>query len=468
MSIQPGVGYSFTSSGSGTTLDINQTWSSSDFSDSGSSVTDLLADSDFINQFLIRIVDTSTAVPSTQVMKIAAGGHIYLRNGESCDKTAFTNTIYHDTAITVVNGSTANSHWCNDDGYVEISEESCYVYAYRVDALEESFFYIYVSTTDNLDAACPATLPEGITAPTGDYSVQCLKIGSAVYSGGWTVYQRLVGSITWPSAGGSTVSAPEQFTLKVVSVTSGESTINALKVARGRVITESLRSTSSMAPPTTNLQTYSVENFAAYPTGTLTTGTSADSLWASDDGYVQLLNASEGGADLYNVYLIRNNFPPYSMAPFGDPGVPMLAVMTLDSDGELKTRAFGTQGFTADWRHKFTYKQITVATSDPPYEVTFNGEKSQGDALVNYNCQRVKIGNAYWDGTGWQVTQELIGTLTLPDYIKFTGTDRWDEDDTGSPPWASWPVNQSDNDSWHDSWSGYDKNASGASVVVTN
>ena len=443
MSIQPGVGYSFTSSGNGTTLDINQTWSSSDFSDSGSSSSELLADSDLINQFLIRIVDTSTAVPSTQVMKIAAGGHIYLRNGEACDKTAFTNTIYHDTAITVVNGSTANSHWCDDDGYVEISEESYYVYAYRVDALEESFFYIYVSTTDNLDAACPATLPEGITAPTGDYAVQCLKIGSAVYSDGWTVYQKLVGSITWPSSSGSApATAPEQFETRIL--TDAEEGVWQVQVARGRVITGGGRQA---------VGEYDVQGFAIYPTGSLTNGSDSESPYVNQGGYVEIANADNDGADTWGVYIVSNP---------SENNYPMLAVIADGSDADIKSQPWTTR---VSWIDVCPYTVSVITTPTPPYEVYLKSYDSVSNQhQENYNCQRIKIATLYWDSvhSNWIVRQWLIGSLTNPSIEWWNGNREYNSED-GIPSWATTTDYQTEQDAWLGTWTGYYKwNGSGA------
>lgn len=35
-------------------------------------------------------------------------------------------------------------------------------------------------------------------------------------------------------------------------------------------------------------------------------------------------------------------------------------------------------------------------------------------------------------------------------------------------PEAGWQLYQSDNDSWHNGWSGYDKDATGATVAISN
>lgn len=100
--------------------------------------------------------------------------------------------------------------------------------------------------------------------------------------------------------------------------------------------------------------------------------------------------------------------------------------------------------------------------------MTVNAELGQSDTLVNYNCQRLKIGSLWWNGTAWEVTQELIGTLTLPDYLKFGGTDRDEAGGTGPKPWLDYPYYVPEQTAWHDGWLGYAKVASGATIEITN
>lgn len=406
--------------------------------------------------------------PGNWQLRVARGGNIWRPVTGACDKQLRTEVITPSVSVGLNPGTKTDSPYASDDGFVNLYEESdYYVYAYKVETLEDAYFYIYVTTDSTLDSACPPVLPAEITPPGVTHTVQVLRVAEVTYTEpNWYVNQRVVGSITWPSSGGSVATDPEQFKIKVVSVPSGETTISAVKVARGRVLARNLN--DIYVPTSSQTYEYSVEDFAAYPTGLLTAGSTTDSPWASDDGYVQLKNASEGGSDNWGVYLIRNQFESST----GTPGYPLLAVLAVGSDAEVKTRPWlpddTRHGDTIAWRHKFIYKQVTVATLAPPYEVTFNGEISQADALVNYNCQRVKVGTVYWSGTAWVVVQELIGTITLPDQIAFTGTDRWDDDDTGTPPWATWPLFGTQNDDWNGTWTGYDKTFYSATITVTH
>ena len=240
---------------------------------------------------------------------------------------------------------------------------------------------------------------------------------------------------------------------------------NKLKIAKGRVLAPTL--TTSPTPFPTQLVEYSLNSVAVYPTGARSSGSDATSPWMTSDGFVTLTNYEHGGANTYGVYIIRNQFE----AETGTPGYPLAAVMVPGSDAETKSRPWfpdETDGDVVAWRHIFVYQQVTATVPDPPYETTFNGEISQDDKLVNYNCQRVKVATVQWntDTLVWDVTQHLVGTITLPDQIVFTGTLRYDNDTPGDPPWATWPLYSSKNDDWNGAWTGYDKSFSGATANI--
>jgi hypothetical protein len=276
---------------------------------------------------------------------------------------------------------------------------------------------------------------------------------------GVTLPQPYIGggaSVSFTSGGSIVTTLPdeqsyagvEQFQVFVIG--------NELKIARGRVLARTLT-----VPPTpfpTQLVEYSLNSVAVYPTGSRTIGSDSTSPWMTSDGYVTLTNYEHGGANTYCVYIVRNQFESET----GTPGFPYAAVMVPGSDAENKSRPWypdETHGDVVAWRHVFVYKQVTTIIADPPYEDTFNGELSQDDKLVNYNCQRVKVATVQWntDTNAWDVTQHLIGTLTLPDQMVSTGTLRYDNDTPGDPPWAAWPLYSSKNDDWNGAWTGYDK-----------
>ena len=240
---------------------------------------------------------------------------------------------------------------------------------------------------------------------------------------------------------------------------------NKLYISKGRVLAPTL--TTSPTPFPTQLVEYSLNSVAVYPTGARSSGSDATSPWMTSDGFVTLTNYEHGGANTYGVYIIRNQFE----AETGTPGYPLAAVMVPGSDAETKSRPWfpdETDGDVVAWRHIFVYQQVTATVPDPPYETTFNGEISQDDKLVNYNCQRVKVATVQWntDTLVWDVTQHLVGTITIPDQIVFTGTLRYDNDTPGDPPWATWPLYSSKNDDWNGAWTGYDKSFSGATANI--
>lgn len=263
----------------------------------------------------------------------------------------------------------------------------------------------------------------------------------------------------------------EQFKTTLGYIPAGEETPakTVLRVHKGSVLSRTF--TNTPVPYPHAMRQYWVKNFAVYPTDKLTTGTDAASNWASNDGYVEInkFMASVGetpasGSNSWAVYLVLNQFESES----GEPGKPYLAVMANASDAETKSRPWYPEpdGDIVAWKHIFTYKVVNVATLDPPYEITFNGEVSQTDLLMNYNCQRVKIATAVYDtvSQNWSVTQHLIGTLTLTTQSVQNGTIRWDNDSEDTVPWATWPLYSNKNDDWNGAWNGYAKVFSGATV----
>ena len=216
MSLQPGVGYSFTSSGLGTTLDINQPWTPSE-TISG------------IEQFGVVMSDNKVFVARGRV--IVGGGRQAV--GEY-DVQAF--AIYPTGSLT--NGSDSESQYVNQGGYVEIANadndgaDSWGVYI--VSNPSEGNYPMLAVIADGSDAdtksqpwttrvswidVCPYTVSV-ITTPTPPYEVylksydtvssqhqenyncQRIKIATLYWDSvhsNWIVRQWLIGSLTNPS-----------------------------------------------------------------------------------------------------------------------------------------------------------------------------------------------------------------------------------------------------------------------------
>ena len=400
---------------------------------------------EYVNQFEMAVKNVDVEGTITPVLKVASGGHIYRPISSTCDKTDFTDVITPDPSgpspVAVVAGTGTSNPWASSDGYVEISAGSFYAYALKVENETEADFYIYVSKDGTLDSACPVPIPAGITAPTGDYTVQCLKIGSATYTDGtWTIEQKLIGSITWPS--NQSVQIPEQFETRVLAST--EEGVWQVQVALGRVIVGGGRQA---------VGEYDVQAFAIYPTGSLTNGSDSESPYVNQGGYVEIANADNDGADSWGVYIVSNP---------SEGNYPMLAVIADGSDADTKSQPWTTR---VAWIDVCPYTVSVITTPTPPYEVylkSYDTVSSQHQA--NYNCQRIKIATLYWDSvhSNWIVRQWLIGSLTNPSIEWWNGNREYNSDD-GIPSWATTTDYQTEQDAWLGTWTGYYKwNGSGA------
>lgn len=400
---------------------------------------------EYVNQFEMAVKNVDVEGTITPVLKVASGGHIYRPISSTCDKTDFTDVITPDPSgpspVVVVAGTGTSNPWASSDGYVEISAGSFYAYALKVENETEADFYIYVSKDGTLDSACPVPIPAGITAPTGDYTVQCLKIGSATYTDGtWTIEQKLIGSITWPS--NQSVQIPEQFETRVLAST--EEGVWQVQVALGRVIVGGGRQA---------VGEYDVQAFAIYPTGSLTNGSDSESPYVNQGGYVEIANADNDGADSWGVYIVSNP---------SEGNYPMLAVIADGSDADTKSQPWTTR---VAWIDVCPYTVSVITTPTPPYEVylkSYDTVSSQHQA--NYNCQRIKIATLYWDSvhSNWIVRQWLIGSLTNPSIEWWNGNREYNSDD-GIPSWATTTDYQTEQDAWLGTWTGYYKwNGSGA------
>jgi hypothetical protein len=436
----------------------------------------------YVNQFELSVQDVDIGegviVPA---LKIASGAHIYRPINVDCDDTQYTENLTADPSgpspVDVVNGTGSSRPWASEDGYVNISAGDFYVYAFKVENDDEAQFYIYVSkSSDKLDA-CPVPLPAGITPPAGIYTVQGLLIGSASYGAGWTVTQNIVGSITWPQD----IVTPdiEQFTVRVESV----ETAKVIKVARGRVI-----SGVGDLPPNAGFQsfnaytkTFDLRNIAVYPTGSSVVGIDSESVWANNNGYIEIPE----GATSIGVYIICNQnkqFPAFNNLI---QGWPYLAIMVDDSDADVKTRPWkpnydNEQSWWTVWIHTANFIEIENPSPVPP--TRFYGEDANDISygpetftvkLQNYNCQRIRIAQLTLDGlTGnWSVDQSLIGTLTIPHNYTYAGIRRvaYSSTQTGYPTWWQVPDYSANQESWEKSYTGSTKwDGTGAAPTLDN
>ena len=246
-----------------------------------------------------------------------------------------------------------------------------------------------------------------------------------------------------------TTYGPEQFKVEM----SG----NNVQVAKGRVVAQQLTSM-----PTTRTLEYDVQGFAVYPTGKLTEGTDANSVYLSQGGYVEIDKyvPAEGeepatGCDAWGVYLIRN------VDNIGDEGqviMPFLAVMADGSDAENFSTPWNSSGQHGDLREYYLIREVQSVEITVPGDVVYGALiKSINGVVRRYNCQRIKIAAINWtDSTYWKITQHLIGSLYMPNNVHFFGELDYETGDDS--PAIDWPENSAENESWSDPWTGYTKN----------
>ena len=199
---------------------------------------------------------------------------------------------------------------------------------------------------------------------------------------------------------------------------------------------------------------YYIKGFAVYPTDSLTAGTATASPWASDGGFVTISNADDGGSDDWGVYLVQNNNSNSSFSPW-------LAVMALDSDAEIKSRAnLGVGQDLQTWNQGWLRRAISVNDSPNP-PINFNASSIYPEAIpFQYvKARRVTLASIKWnaENEAWDVTQEAIGTITIPQNIVFGGNLEYDPEVSDTPPWAGWPLNYAANNDWDGDWDDYEK-----------
>jgi hypothetical protein len=268
---------------------------------------------------------------------------------------------------------------------------------------------------------------------------------------GYNVIQTADGSsleILFPN---QTAYGPEQFKVEMAG--------NKVQVAKGRVVAQALT-----AMPTTKTYEYDVRGFAVYPTGKLTTGSDTSSVWCSQGGNVEIQKFTPGeteedpptGSNSWGVYLIRNEG---NVGDLGQVIMPFLAVMADGSEAETFSKPWNSSGQHGDLREYYIIRERqSVEITQPGDVVVYGGlTVSQHGAIRRFNCQRIKIAAINWyDATGWQVAQHLIGSLYMPNNVHFYGELDYEAGDEA--PDADWPENSAENEDWSGTWTGYDKN----------
>ena len=246
---------------------------------------------------------------------------------------------------------------------------------------------------------------------------------------------------------------PEQFKVEVYS--------NRVKVARGRVITQDVWDGTAMDATTAE---YELSGVWAYPTGSKTTGSTASSPWMDSDGYITIANAAAEGSDGWGVYIVRQ--PLNKGANNRSPSLVVMADYYLaPSDAYEKTTPWGEADTTDSIRLYGGLGATAVDIDGTPSGYLISGFDPD-PVQYNYNCQRVKVASIAWNGTtnSWDVTQLLIGTITLPNIIQYYGIQLVVAGSTS--PFATWPQYETECDAWNGAWTGYAKPSMQTSVIL--
>ena len=216
MTIQPGTGYTFTSSSLGTNLSIEQPWSELDPSNN------------VLQQFQIVVQPYTVGEYATgfSLIRVVKGDVIW------CPKLLVvpgtTPPPICTTQVTIENWFSlptfpiiddANSAYIGDGGIIVPTTAGVEVgiYIFKATNLPEDYDP-FIAALPNFTPSCPVTLP--FTAPFAGATWEVIKIGSAVYiepdppvAGGWQITQKLIGSLTLPgdgNGGGETKKLPPQ------------------------------------------------------------------------------------------------------------------------------------------------------------------------------------------------------------------------------------------------------------------
>lgn len=410
-----------------------------------SAVASLILGSEYVNHYEVKTTfDPTGAI----VLKVAKGGNIWRPVGSACDQESRADVIETDGTLTVVTGANPASPWASDDGYIALTTGGSltyYVYAFKVEQdTGAASFHIYVSTDGTLADSCPTPLPTGITPPSGAYTVQGLKIATVSWVTalmGFAVDQHLVGSITWPNAGGGSVAVPEQFTIEI------DQTASTFRMRKGNVISvvggtmnDPYNGTFDSTFSTVQFQ---ILDYGVWKDGSRVVGTDYASPYVAQGGHINLVNFASGGSDGYRVCIILNRNKIVGDNPGSNLSVcvPYLAFFAIGGDGDLKTQPFllnyiESVGFRSDAQPYYDCfvidKEIIYVYpadgGDPSLQDLYLWGKQDGaitrpPAFKNFNAQKVVIADILWNSetSTWDVKYGSKGPITIPNNMTYAG-----------------------------------------------
>lgn len=216
MTIQPGTGYTFTSSSMGTNFSIEQPWSELDSSDN------------LLQQFQIVVQPYTVGEYATgfSLIRVVKGDVIWCPKllvvpGEEpppiCTTQVTIENWFSLPTFPIIDD--ANSAYIGDGGIIVPTTAGVEVgiYIFKATNLPEDYDP-FIAALPDFTPSCPVTLP--FPTPFEAATWEVIKIGSAVYiepdppvAGGWQITQKLIGSLTLPgdgNGGGETKKLPAQ------------------------------------------------------------------------------------------------------------------------------------------------------------------------------------------------------------------------------------------------------------------
>ena len=226
--------------------------------------------------------------------------------------------------------------------------------------------------------------------------------------------------------------------------------------AKGRVVTQDVWAGTGLDATSAE---YDLTGIWAYPTGSKTTGSNASGPWADSEGFITIANAAAEGSDNWGVYIVRQ--PLNQASEFRGAA---LVIMADASDAFDKTTPWGETDTTDSIRIYGGIGATTLEVDGSPAGYLITGGQTT-PVQYNYNCQRVLVASIIWNGTtnSWDVSQKLIGTITLPNIIQFYGLVL---EVAGDPsPFTGWPQYEAESDAWNGAWSGYAKPTTFINVI---
>lgn len=204
-----------------------------------------------------------------------------------------------------------------------------------------------------------------------------------------------------------------------------------------------------------------VRKFYCFPDGSKTTGPFADSAESplvDLGGYVEIQPASvEGGSDNWKVCLI-------ACSNTETRNVPYLAIFADDSDADVKSRYFNGDNDQVIYNNLYPNDTLDVTT--PTGVVTISVAGGGSLHAYTYNCQRYLVADLTFEGDTFVVNQYLLGEFTMPYPVNYQGDSPY-YPPSPPPAWATTPYYEAELIDWHGAWSGYTKDGSGATPIIT-